>query len=162
MPAATGRGTSNRARSRGRSSTNGSSAAARTTGARSNTHKKTSSNARRKTASNARASNARASNARSTSKRARTATNGQSARDKLTSLGVPIATATIGVAGGVLIGRTAAQRARTVLGIPVPTVKVDLAGIGQQVGEAARQFGKLANEVRTVREKAEQLGRAVS
>jgi len=61
-----------------------------------------------------------------------------------------------------LIGRTAAQRARKVLGVPMPTVKVDLAGVTKGLGEAGRQFGKLASEVRTVREKAEQVGRAIS
>jgi hypothetical protein len=75
---------------------------------------------------------------------------------------VPVATATIGVAGGVLLGRTALQRNRKVLGVPIPSVKVDLADVGKQIGEAGRQFGKLASEVRTVREKAEQIGRAVT
>jgi hypothetical protein len=61
----------------------------------------------------------------------------------------------------VLVGRSAAQRGRKVLGVPVPT-KVDLGGIGQQIGDAGRQLGKLANEVRTVREKAEQIGRILT
>jgi hypothetical protein len=69
--------------------------------------------------------------------------------------------ATVGVAGGVLLGRTALARERKVLGVPLPR-KVDLAGLGHQVGEAGRQFGRLAGEVRDVREKAEQIGRALS
>jgi hypothetical protein len=54
-----------------------------------------------------------------------------------------------------------------VLGIPVPE-KVDLSGVTHQIGEAGKQFGKLAAEVRTVagevksvREKAEQIGRVL-
>jgi hypothetical protein len=71
-------------------------------------------------------------------------------------------TATIGVAGGVLLGRTALQRNRKVLGIPVPHTKIDLAGVTQQIGEAGKQFGKLAGEVRSAREKAEQIGRILT
>jgi hypothetical protein len=71
------------------------------------------------------------------------------------------AAATIGVAGGVLLGRTALQRNRKVLGIKLP-VKVDLADVTKQLGAAGRQFGKLAGEVRAVREKAEQVGKAIS
>jgi hypothetical protein len=53
------------------------------------------------------------------------------------------------------------QRQKTVLGIPIPNTKIDLHGLVEQVGEAGRQFGKLAGEVKAVREKAEQLGRAI-
>jgi methyl-accepting chemotaxis protein len=55
-----------------------------------------------------------------------------------------------------------------VLGIPVPS-KIDLNGVTQQLGEAGKQFGKLAGEVRNVagevraaREKAEQIGKILS
>jgi hypothetical protein len=71
------------------------------------------------------------------------------------------AAATIGVAGGVLLGRTAFQRNRKFLGVKLP-VKVDLSDVTKQLGEAGKQFGKLAGEVRTVRQKAEQVGRAIS
>jgi hypothetical protein len=78
-------------------------------------------------------------------------------------------TAAAGIAGGVLLGRTALQRGRTVFGVRIPNPKVvkvpspklDLGGLAQQVGEAGRQFGKLATEVRAVREKAEQVGRII-
>ena len=66
-----------------------------------------------------------------------------------------------GIAGGILLGRNALSRNRKVLGVEMPT-KVDLSGVGQQIGEAGKQFGKLAGEVRNVREKAEQLARALS
>jgi hypothetical protein len=66
-----------------------------------------------------------------------------------------------GIAGGILLGRSALSRNRKVLGVQVPT-KVDFAGVSQQIGEAGRQFGKLAGEVRSVREKAEQLARVLN
>ncbi|MDQ6834579.1 MAG: hypothetical protein M3016_00140 [Actinomycetota bacterium] len=70
--------------------------------------------------------------------------------------------AAAGVAGGVVLGRTALQRSRKALGVPVPSKKFEFNGLAGQVGEAGRQFGKLAHEVRSVREKAEQIGRAIS
>lgn len=75
---------------------------------------------------------------------------------------VPVASAAVGVAGGVVLGRTALQRNKKVLGIPMPSKKLDLAGVSKQIGEAGRQFGKLASEVRTAREKAEKISRAIS
>lgn len=79
----------------------------------------------------------------------------------LTNAGIGALGAALGVAGGVLLGRTAAQRDRKVLGVPVPE-KIDLGGIGQQIGDAGKQFGKLASEVRTVREKAEQIAKILT
>src|SRR5205085_8761547 len=79
----------------------------------------------------------------------------------LANIGISVVSVAAGVAGGVLLGRTALQRNRNVLGIPVPT-KIDLGDMTQQIGEAGRQFGKLASEVRAVREKAEQVGRIIS
>jgi hypothetical protein len=73
----------------------------------------------------------------------------------------------IGIAGGILLGRNALQRSRKVLGVNVPK-KVDFSGVSQQIGEAGRQFGKLAGEVRnmtgevrSVKEKAEQIGKVL-
>ncbi|MDQ6817893.1 MAG: hypothetical protein M3018_10900 [Actinomycetota bacterium] len=72
-------------------------------------------------------------------------------------------TGAIGVAGGVLLGRTKLHRQRKVLGIPLPSkVDINLGDITQHIGEAGRQFGKLAGEVRNVRERAEQIGRALT
>ncbi len=83
-------------------------------------------------------------------------------RQTITKIVAPIATAALGVAGGVVLGRTALQRTKKVLGIPLPGTKVNLAGVTKQLGEAGRQFGKLAGEVRTAREKAEKISRALS
>jgi hypothetical protein len=76
-------------------------------------------------------------------------------------IGVPVVTGAAGIAGGILLGRTALQRHRQLLGVSMPS-KIDLNGVTQQIGEAARQFGKLAGEVRAVREKAEQIGKILS
>jgi hypothetical protein len=80
----------------------------------------------------------------------------------VTQVAVPFITGAIGVAGGVLLGRTALHRNPKILGVRVPSVKVDLANVSKQVGAAAKQFGRLANEVQQAREKAEQLGRAIT
>jgi len=81
-------------------------------------------------------------------------------------IGVPAVTGAVGIAGGILLGRTKLQRNRKVLGIPVPS-KIDLSDVTHHIGEAGKQFGKLADEVKkasgevkSVREKAEQIGRA--
>ena len=66
-----------------------------------------------------------------------------------------------GIAGGILLGRNAKSHNRKILGVEIPT-KVDLSGVGEQMAEAGKQFGKLAGEVRTVREKAEQIARVLT
>ena len=76
---------------------------------------------------------------------------------------VPVATAVGAAAAGVVIGRQT-RKPRKVLGIKVPQVKVsgtkhDLA---KSVGEAGKQLGKIAHEVRVAREKAEQVGKALN
>ena len=79
---------------------------------------------------------------------------------------VPVATATIGAAagvvGGIVLGRTKLTRKRKVLGVPVPGTGKGLDGFARQVGEAGKQLGNLATEVREAREKAEQVGKALS
>ncbi len=76
----------------------------------------------------------------------------------MASLVAPVLTGAIGIAGGVLLGRRALERDRRVLGVPVPA-KLDFTGVGEQIGEAGRQLGKLAGEIHSVRQKAEQIGR---
>jgi hypothetical protein len=78
------------------------------------------------------------------------------------TIGLSALTGAIGIAGGVLLGRTALKHQRKILGVPLPSkVDIDLGGITEQIGEAGRQFSKLAGEVRSVRERAEQIGRAL-
>jgi hypothetical protein len=172
------RGTSNRARSRGRVSSNGSSASSKrstsaatrqsgsaTTQSRSASSKRSTSRSRA-SANKGSASSGSTGSARSASSNGRS--QDHSTRETIANIGIPVVSATIGVAGGVLLGRTALQRNRKFLGIPLP-LKIDMAGVtqqigeaGKQIGEAGKQFGKLAGEVRTVREKAEEIGKAIT
>ena len=79
------------------------------------------------------------------------------------TIGLSVLTAAIGVAGGVLLGRTVLQRQRKVLGIPLPSnADIRLGGAGQKLGEAGHRFGKLADELRSVRERAEKIGGALT
>ena len=158
MSVASERGKATRATSRGRSSSNGSGST-----------KSSSSGSTRAKSSSSRAKNSSGRAKASASKKPQSAaqrTQGSSqrnhaGREVLTNAGISALSAAIGVAGGVLLGRTAAQRDRKVLGVPVPE-KIDLGGVGQQIGDAGRQFGKLASEVRSVREKAEQIARILT
>lgn len=155
MPAAKKSGTASRASSRGRSSSNGS---------QSRSQPRSSS---RSSGSRSRSSSSR-SGSRGTqsqkSARAKPSPNGnrsESGNGTLVNVGISAVSATIGVAGGVLLGRTALQRKGKLLGVAVPS-KIDLSGIGQQIGQAGRQFGKLATEINAVREKAEQVGKILT
>jgi hypothetical protein len=78
-------------------------------------------------------------------------------------------TGAVGIAGGVLLGRTALKQQKKVLGIPIKTTKMDLNAVTQEISKAGKQFGKLAEEVRSatgevrsVKEKAEQIGKIFS
>lgn len=78
----------------------------------------------------------------------------------------PAVTGAVGVAGGVLLGRTALKQHKKVLGIPIKTTKMDLSAVTEEISKAGKQFGKLASEVRdfsgevkSVKEKAEQIGK---
>ncbi len=146
MPAAKQSGRTTRPTSRGRSASNGSRSRAQT---RTPKRSSTSSQARRSNGS------------RSRSESSPAASRQRPNDGTLKSIGVSALSATLGVAGGVLIGRSAVQRTRRVLGVSVPN-KIDLGGVGQQIGEAGRQFGKLAGEIRAVREKAEQIGKILT
>jgi hypothetical protein len=173
VPAASNRKTVNRSTSRGRESTQSArrsssarSSSARSSSQRRNAQSKSANGAQAKGNNAARAKSSNASRARarngaqSKANGARSQQNDQQqehiGREALTA----VIGATVGVAGGVLLGRTALSRDRKVLGVPLPK-KIDLTGVGQQIGEAGRQFGRLAGEVRGVREKAEQIGRVL-
>jgi hypothetical protein len=161
------RGSANRARSRGRASSNGSGGSSgkpttrRQSGRGSSQQTRSRSGASRSAGSRSSARGASRS-ARTTSGSSRAPSgNGRSQNDQsghgtIASIGIPVVTGAIGVAGGVLLGKTALQRNKKILGIPLP-IKIDLSDASHQIGEAGRQFGKLAQEVKTVRERAEQL-----
>ena len=86
----------------------------------------------------------------------------KSAAQMITQVAIPAVTGALGVAGGVLLGRTTLKKNRKVLGIPIPGVKVDMADMSKQIGEASKQFSRLANEVKTARERAEKIGKAIT
>ena len=84
----------------------------------------------------------------------------------ITRIVAPAVTGAVGIAGGVLLGRTALKQQKKVLGIPIKTTKVDLSAVTQEIGKAGKQFGKLADEVRkgtaevkSAREKAEKIAK---
>jgi hypothetical protein len=165
--------TSGRATSRGRtSSKSASSGKGQQSGSRprtkssagsrsSNGAKSQGSSGRSAGTSRAKASTSRSQSSNSGANGASSARGNGSTRDTIIPVVSGVLSGAIGVAGGVLLGRTALQRNRKLLGLQLPT-KVDFTGVGQQLGEAGRQFGKLASEVRTMREKAEQIGRALN
>jgi hypothetical protein len=70
--------------------------------------------------------------------------------------------AAAGIAGGVLLGRTVANRPRKILGVKVPRRQTNLSDVAKGVNEAGKQFGKLAGEVRAARQKAEEIGKALT
>jgi hypothetical protein len=74
-----------------------------------------------------------------------------------------------GVVGGAVIGTKFARKPKKVLGMSIPGTGGGLNGLTKEVGKAAKQFKKagkqfneLADEVKTVRAKAEKVGNAVS
>ena len=72
-----------------------------------------------------------------------------------------VAGAAAGVVGGVVLGRKN-KPGRKVLGISIPGTAGGFDGFADNVGQAAKQIGKLAGEVREARERAEKVGKALS
>lgn len=78
-------------------------------------------------------------------------------------IGIPALTTAIGVAGGVLLSGKGLQRQHKILGTSLPTrVDIDLGKATARLGEASRKVGTLAGEIRTVREKTQQIAGAFS
>jgi hypothetical protein len=75
-----------------------------------------------------------------------------------------------GLIGGVVLGSKLGHKPKKVLGMKVPgTGGNGIDGLAKQVGKAgkqfkkaSKQFGELTDEVRTAREKAEQVGKVIS
>ena len=86
----------------------------------------------------------------------------QSAGSAVKGVVVPVATAALGAAAGVVLGRTALARRRKVLGVKVPGTGGGLDTLAKNVGEAGKQLGRFAGEVRVAREKAEEIGKALT
>jgi hypothetical protein len=80
-----------------------------------------------------------------------------------------LVTGAAGLVGGAVIATRLGKKPMKVLGIPVPGTGGGIDGLAKQVGKAGKQFKKaskqvseLTDEVRAAREKAEQLGKAIS
>jgi hypothetical protein len=80
-----------------------------------------------------------------------------------------LATGAAGLIGGAVIATRLGKKPKKVLGIPVPGTGGGIDGLAKQVGKAGKQFkkaskqvGELTDEVRAAREKAEQVGKAIS
>ena len=117
---------------------------------RAGTSRSRATTSRRRTTSS---SNGRASNRSS---------NGSLTDSKAARFAIPVASIAAGAIGGVILDRRGLKRRRKVLGIPLPRSRDGLDGLSKQIGEAGKQFGKLASEVRTTRQKAEEAGKAIS
>jgi hypothetical protein len=78
------------------------------------------------------------------------------------SIAAPIGTAVLGTAAGLAIGKATFGRKKKVLGITMPGQKNGLQHLTRNVGEAGKQLGKFADEVREARKKAEEVGKALS
>ena len=80
-----------------------------------------------------------------------------------------VATAAVGLVGGVVLGRSLGNKPKKVLGVKVPGTGSGLDGVAKQVKKAGKQLKKtgkqvadLTDEVRTARQKAEDVGKAIS
>jgi hypothetical protein len=68
-----------------------------------------------------------------------------------------------------VLGTRLGRKPKKVLGVPIPGTGNGFHGLAKQVGKAGKQFkkagkqvGQLTDEVRTAREKAEEVGKAIS
>ncbi len=82
-------------------------------------------------------------------------------RAAVTRIAVPAASAALGVAGGVALGRTTAPRRRTMFGVRMPVSVFLMWGVAREMRAAGRQAGKLAGEVRLAGRKIERIGHAL-
>jgi hypothetical protein len=125
--------------------------------------------AKRKSAS-ASKSNASAQRSSSASSRNRTSSSGGGGGDAQKRNGggskaavvASLATGAAGLIGGAVLGSRLGNKPKKVLGIPVPGTGGGINGLAKQVGKAGKQLGQLTDEVRAAREKAEEVGKAIS
>jgi hypothetical protein len=80
-----------------------------------------------------------------------------------------VVTAAAGLAGGVVLGTRLNRKPRKVLGMPVPGTGRGLDGVakqvkktGKQIGKTGKQIADFTDEVRAARQKAEDVGKAIS
>jgi hypothetical protein len=70
-----------------------------------------------------------------------------------------LATGAAGLIGGAVIATRLGKKPKKVLGIPVPGTGGGIDGLAKK---ASKQVSELTDEVRAAREKAEQVGKAIS
>jgi hypothetical protein len=80
-----------------------------------------------------------------------------------------IATGAAGLIGGVVLGSRMSRKPKKVLGVPIPGTGNGFHDLAKQVGKAGKQFkkaskqvGQLTDEVKSAREKAEEVGKVIS
>ena len=80
-----------------------------------------------------------------------------------------MATAAAGLVGGVVLGKRLGSGPKKVLGVKIPGTGAGMNGVakqlkkaGKQVGKASKQIAELTDEVRAARQKAEDVGKAIS
>ena len=61
-----------------------------------------------------------------------------------------------------MLGSKLGRKPKRVLGVKVPGTGSGVDGLAKQVGKAGKQLARLTDEVRTAREKAEQVGTVIS
>ena len=68
-----------------------------------------------------------------------------------------------------MLGSKFARKPKRVLGVKVPGTGAGIDGLAKQIGKAGKQFtkaskqiGELTDEVRSAKEKAEQVGKVIS
>jgi hypothetical protein len=61
-----------------------------------------------------------------------------------------------------VLGKRLGGRPKKVLGLPIPGTRGGLNGLAKEVGKAGKQVGRLAEEVQTIRKKAEKVGDVLS
>jgi hypothetical protein len=107
------------------------------------------------------------SGGRSSSSAARASSNGASAaqggRSVVSSIAYPVASAMAGAAAAIALSQRNAKRPKKVLGVSIPGTGRNggTDGLARNVGEVAKQLARLADEVRSGRQKAEEIGKAL-
>jgi hypothetical protein len=88
---------------------------------------------------------------------------GEAGRSVTKSAVFPVASAMGGAAAALALAQRRDKRRKKVLGISIPgTGGSSVDGLAKNVGEAGKQLARLADEVRTGRKKAEEIGKALS
>jgi hypothetical protein len=87
---------------------------------------------------------------------------GEAGKSVTRSAAFPVATAMAGAAAALALAQRKTRRRKKVLGVEIPGTGSGADGLARNMGEAAKQLARLADEVRTGRKKAEEIGKALS